>query len=647
MAHESFENDETAALMNRHFINIKVDREERPDVDSVYMSAVQTLTGQGGWPMTVFMTPDGRPFYAGTYFPPSDGHGRPGFGRLLEFLNEKWTTDRETVLDSAGKVTEHLLAAVNRVPGAGDPPNLETANRAVELLAENFDTSWGGFGMAPKFPGPANLAFLLAVHAREKETELGQAALEMVLHTLRAMASGGMYDHLGGGFARYSVDAEWMVPHFEKMLYDNAQLAPVYLHAYQLTGDEGLAMVVRETLDFLLAEMRDPAGGFTSALDADSEGIEGKCYVWTIDEVREAAGEYAELALDWFGVTADGNFHDPHHPELTGRNVLSARQDLAALAARHGLDEDEVLRQMGAATQAMHDARASRVRPGLDDKILTSWNGLALAAFAEAGRVLGDARYQVAAVELAAFIRDNLWDGGRLCHTWKAGVAKVEGLLEDYTYLGLGLVELYKLTGDIALLEWARELWETITTRFHDPAGGFFETADDAEALLLRQKPFFDAATPSANGAAALLGLWLGRYYGRADWGKATVEVVAQVADHLLRAVSGFGTILQAIEFFSAPNRELVVTGEPRARLPFEEAIARQFLPWTAIAPTENAEGLPMFEGREPDGPGAVAYLCENMMCMMPARTADELLAQLEGGDQTSTGLPKLLFLNE
>ncbi|MCC6266428.1 MAG: thioredoxin domain-containing protein [Dehalococcoidia bacterium] len=630
MAHESFEDRTTAALMNDYFVNIKVDREERPDVDSVYMTAVQALTGSGGWPMTVFMDAEGRPFYAGTYFPPDDGHGRPGFGRLLSFLHEKWMSAREEVLSSAETISHHLKVAAERVPGPGEAPSHQTASRAVELFGEAFDTEWGGFGAAPKFPSPSNLAFLLSVHAREKESEVGQSALDMVVHTLRAMATGGMYDQLGGGFSRYSVDGEWMVPHFEKMLYDNAQLARVYLNAYQVTKDEGFARIVRETLDFLLEEMRDDEGGFYAALDADSEGIEGKYYVWTAEEIREVAGDGAQLVLAWYGVTRDGNFRDPHNPELVGRNVLSARANLEDLVMRFSMPPETVLERVEAAAEAMLAVRAKRIPPALDDKVLTNWNGLAMAAFAEAGRVLGEVRYQVAAAELAAFIRSSVWREGRLSHTWKAGQAKVEGMLDDYCFVGLGLVELFKLTGDMALLEWARELWEAVLSRFRDvEGGGFFETPAASEPLLLRQKAFFDAATPSGNGAAALLGLWLGRYYGRNDWELQAEEVAGQVADHLLRAVAGFGTILQVIEFLATPGRELVIVGPPERRVAFEDAAATRFLPWTAIAPTADADGLPMFEGREPSGDAALAYVCENMMCLMPARTPEELVALL------------------
>jgi uncharacterized protein YyaL (SSP411 family) len=629
MAHESFENPAIAELMNRHFINVKVDREERPDVDSVYMNAVQAIAGEGGWPMTVFLTPDAHPFYAGTYFPPEDGHGRPGFPRVLQFLAEKWQTDRERILESASGLTEHLRAAAARRAGPGDGISPATTERAIEAFSESFDTTWGGFGMAPKFPSPSNLEFLLAYAAAHAETEPGQAAGAMALHTLRAMATGGMCDQVGGGFARYSVDERWVVPHFEKMLYDNAQLARLYLHGYQLTGDAGFARVAHETLEFLLREMQDPAGGFYSALDADSEGIEGKYYVWTVAELEQVLGEHAPLAIAWYGVTAEGNFHDPHHPELTGRNVLTARPDVEDIERRFGLSLEEVLERLETIQERLFYARQDRVPPGLDDKILTNWNGLALAAFAEAARVLDEPAYGIAAARLAEFLRDNLWRDGLLYHTWKAGDARVTGLLEDYTYLGLGLVELYRTTGDLQWLTWARDLWEATLSRFRDPeTATFFDTANDAEQLIVRQRSFFDAPTPSGNGAAALLGLWLSRYYGQSEWERVTHDVVAAVADHLLRAAPGFGTILHAIEFALAPHREIVIVGEPSARIPFERVVAERHLPFAVLAPTADAVGLPHFEGRAPTGV-PLAYVCENMACLAPARTPEELERQL------------------
>ena len=630
MAHESFEDPVIAALMNHHFINIKVDREERPDIDSVYMAAVQALTGQGGWPMTVFMTADGRPFYAGTYFPPSDGYGRPGFPRVLEVLHEKWVNDRADILHSAESITAHLRSAAQRTAPGRIALTPELGHQAAAVFAGNFDQEWGGFGMAPKFPGPANLEFLLAYASRCGPAERDETEpLAMVLHTLDAMAAGGIYDQLGGGFARYSVDQRWLVPHFEKMLYDNAQLVRVYLHAFQLTGKPRFASIARETLDYLQREMLDPEGGFYAAQDADSEGVEGQYFLWTMAEVEAATGSDAALAAAWFGVTAAGNFTDPHHPELIGRNVLTAATDPAAVAVPFGLPPEDVLARVAAIRAKMLAFRGRRVRPGLDDKQLASWNGLALAAFAEAARILDDARYRAIAEANAAFLQAKMWRDGRLLHTYKAGRASVAGMLEDYAYCGLGLVELFKLTGEFDHLEWAKALFDVLLAEFHDAGGGgFFETATGGEALLLRQKPLFDAATPSGNGAAALLGLWLGRYYGQREWEAHVEEVTTLVSDHLVQAASGFGALLQGIEFALAPRREVAIVGEPAARAPLERELARDYRPWLVVAPSTTAVGLTLFEGRAVAS-GALAYVCEAMACQLPARTTAELRSQL------------------
>ncbi|MBA4181271.1 MAG: thioredoxin domain-containing protein [Anaerolinea sp.] len=631
MAHESFEDAATAALMNRYFVNIKVDREERPDIDNVYMAAVQALTGQGGWPMTVFMTPDGQPFYAGTYFPPADGHGRPGFPRVLEVLHEKWTSERDTVLQSADGITAHLKQAAARAAAGKAEVTPEAAQRAVELFREVFDSTWGGFGMAPKFPSPSNLEFLLSYAAGSGRDDGAEpTALEMVLQTLRHMATGGMYDQLGGGFARYSVDERWLVPHFEKMLYDNVQLVRVYLHAFQITRDPFFERIARETLAYLEREMLDPEGGFYTAQDADSEGIEGKYFVWTRAELDEHLGDDAALFAAWFGVTPGGNFQDPHHPELTGRNVLTNWQDPEVIAERFGLPPPQLAERVQELRTKMLAVRDQRIRPGLDDKLLTSWNGLALAAFAEAGRILGDASYRDVADRTAQFLREKMWRRGRLFHTYKAGSARVDGMLEDYAYAGLGLVELFKLSGEMEHLDWARELFETALREFRDRDGaGFFETSASGETLIVRQKPFFDAATPSGNGAMALLALWVGRYYNRAEGEEVALEVLSQVHDHMLRAHTGFGTLWQAVEFLLAPRREAVIAGEPAARQPLERELGSRYLPFLAIAPTADATGLPLFEGRDVDE-GAVAYVCEDMACQMPVTTAEALAAQLD-----------------
>ena len=636
MAHESFEDEQTAALMNAGFVNIKVDREERPDIDAVYMTATQALTGQGGWPMTVFLTPDGEPFYAGTYFPPDDAHGRPGFPRLLRSIREAWENDREQVLQSADTITARLREAVARTTDSDGESRIapQLPAQAVERLRDAFDREWGGFGAAPKFPGSGTLEFLLAHHVRaggDDADDAGPGALEMALHTLRRMAQGGLYDQLGGGFSRYSVDERWLVPHFEKMLYDNAQLVRTYLHAYQLTGEALFERIARETLAYLSREMLNAEGGFTSAQDADSEGVEGQFFLWTVEQAREALGEEdAALFNDYYGVTPHGNFTDPHHPQLTGRNVLSAsHDDLAAFAAERGADEAELQARLADVRSRAFAARERRVKPGLDDKVLTSWNGLALAAFAEAARVLGDGQYRDAAERNAAFVRRRLWRDGRLLHSYREGAAKVEGMLEDYAYYGLGLIELFRATGDLAHLRWAAELLETVSGRFHDQErGGFFDTADDGERLLLRQKSFFDAATPSGNGAAALLSLWLGRYFDRDDWEALGREAVAQAGDQPLAAPAGLGSIWQAIELLLSPRREVAIVGDATSRAPLERELARHFLPSTVIAPSAGGGGLPVLEDRD-RGDGAVAYVCEHMVCGLPVTSPQELAAQL------------------
>ncbi|MYK25750.1 MAG: thioredoxin domain-containing protein [Dehalococcoidia bacterium] len=621
MAHESFESHEIAGLMNEHFVNIKVDREERPDIDGVYMTAVQALTGQGGWPMTVFLTPDKKPFFAGTYFPPEDAHGRPGFPRLLQTINATWDERREDIVNSAESISDQLAEASGRaVPEEAFDPTV--AASAVQAMLRSADEVWGGFGTAPKFPAPANLEFLLGRAARADEPE--QAAIRTMLErTLWGMASGGMYDQIGGGFARYSVDVQWLVPHFEKMLYDNAALARVYLHAFQIFGDPAHERVVRETLTYLEREMLHEDGGFYSAQDADSEGIEGKFFLWTTAQVEGLLGEDAEAFNQIFGVTHEGNFYDPHNPELIGRNVLSRRTDPFP-AANTSPERIEGWRR------TLFEARSERIPPQTDDKVLTSWNGLALAVFAEAARVFGDAHLREIAERNARFVRERMWSNGALLHTCKDGVARIEGMLEDYAYYGLGLIELYQLTGDREHLDWANELLDVIVARFHDDEGGaFFETAEGAEELLFRQKPRFDQATPSAGASTAQLALMLQRYGLRTDGEAIAREVVAGVQGLILNAATGFGATLQVIDLLASPSRELAIVGAPEARAPLERVAAGRFLPGLALAPAAEPNGIPLLEGRESSEGGATAWLCENMACQLPAGSPDELARQL------------------
>jgi uncharacterized protein len=427
MERESFENLEIAALMNSQFVPVKVDREERPDVDSVYMNAVQVMTGSGGWPMTVFLTPDGKPFYGGTYFPPEDRYGRPGFRRIMESLHEAWTNRREDVLESAGDLTKHL-GGMETLRASSEPADVAVLEAAFAVMTRNFDATWGGFGQAPKFPNPGGLEWLLNYHQRTGDA----SALAMLEKTLTGMAVGGMYDQLGGGFARYSTDERWLAPHFEKMLYDNAQLVRVYLHAYQVTGKPFYARIVRETLEYVLREMTSPEGAFYSAQDADSEGVEGKFYVWALPEIQAILGDDANLFSSAFGVTAGGNWE--------GHNILVLAKDANQLSQEFKLPADEIAIRLRNARAKLFAVRSERTWPGLDDKTLTSWNGLMLGAFAEAARVLNEPKYLEAAKANVKLVHEKLFVDGRLLHTYKAGsAAKINGLLEDYALYALGL----------------------------------------------------------------------------------------------------------------------------------------------------------------------------------------------------------------
>ena len=627
MAHESFESREIAALMNEHFVNIKVDREERPDIDGVYMTAVQALTGQGGWPMTVFLTPDREPFFAGTYFPPADAHGRPGFPRLLQTISANWEERRDAIVRSAGEIGSQLAEAAACGSG-GAPFDPGVADEAARAMLRASDGVWGGFGTAPKFPAPANLEFLLARAARPDDPDHAELRA-MLERTLWGMASGGMYDQIGGGFARYSVDVQWLVPHFEKMLYDNAQLVRVYLHAFQLFGDPAHERLARETLAYLEREMLGEEGGFYSAQDADSEGIEGKFFLWTVEQLAGLLGDEAGAFNQIFGVTPEGNFYDPHNPELAGRNVLSRRSD--PLPGTLGLAPDALVERIEAWRERLFEARARRIPPATDDKALTSWNGLALAAFAEAARVFDDPRLREIAEGNARFVRERMWSGGALLHTYKDGAARIGGMLDDYAFYGLGLVEIYRLTGAREHLDWACALLDAIVARFHDGDGGaFFETAAGGETLLFRQKPQFDQATPSGNAAAALLALALQRYGLRADGEEIAREAVAHAQARILDAPTGFGATLQVVDLLAALPRELAIVGAPARRAPFERVVAARFLPGLALAPAAGANGLPLLEGREPPADGAAAWLCENMVCRLPAGTPGELADQID-----------------
>lgn len=555
MERESFENHAVAAFLNAHFISIKVDREERPDVDKIYMTFVQSTVGQGGWPLSVFLTPERKPFYGGTYFPPDDRHGRPGFLSVLQQIQEIWTNRREEITGSATELLRRLEIATARegIPDLALSPAV--LRQAAAKFKEEYDPRNGGFGGAPKFPRPSQPAFLL-----RHGVQYGDAsAVQMVLRTCDAMAAGGICDQLGGGFARYAVDAQWLVPHFEKMLYDNAQLIPLYLDAFLVTGQARFANVARDIVQYVLRDMTHPAGGFYSAEDADSEGKEGKFYCWTKAELRALlSAEEFEVAVRHFGVTDRGNFIDHSDPEpLPHQNVLSSVDP--------ELTDDEAAR-LAAAKAKLLAARARRVRPHLDDKVLSSWNGLMLGALARAYVVLGDDASRQAAERNLGFLRAKLWDPDTktLFHRWRDGARDQVQLLEAYAFLLAGVIDLYEATLEPEGLEFAVNLAEAMLSRFYDPQnGGFWQSAEAASDLVLRLKEDYDGAEPSGNSVATLSLLRLASICGRPDFREAAEKTLRLFADRLQQVPQAVPFLLQGLAFWLTEPHRVVITGNP------------------------------------------------------------------------------------
>ena len=619
MERESFEDAAVAAYMNEHFVCIKVDREERPDVDAIYMDAVQAMTGHGGWPLNAFATPEQVPFYAGTYFPPRGRQGLPGWRDLLEAIHEAWTQRRAEIEQQSEQIVGHLgvSARIEPDPGEPEPGLLDTA---VAAIADAEDRQHGGFGRAPKFPQASAIELLLARH---DGGEARPNPAEPALRALRAMARGGIYDQLGGGFARYATDAAWVVPHFEKMLYDNALLARAYLRGWQVSGgDPLLRQVCTETLDFALRELRGPQGGFASALDADSEGVEGKFYVWTPEELRAALSDDAlyEVAAAHWGVTPAGNFE--------GTSIL----------VRAGSDDDppelpEIKRRLMA-------ARDQRVRPGRDDKRLTSWNALMVSALAEAGAVLEQPRYLDAARACADFLLRELRTGdGRLLRTWKAGRAHLAGYLEDHAFLLEALLALYEATFDERWFAEARALADVTIAHFADEErGGFFSTADDHEALVARRKDLEDTPIPSGNSAMALGLLRLARLTGEATYEERARGTIALLHPIAARHPLAFAHLLQAVDLLLADDvREVAIVGDPAAREPLVRAVRAVYRPHVVLAGGDGdpdgpaAATVPLLAGRVPGPDGrAAAYVCERFACQAPVTEPDALAALLD-----------------
>ncbi|HYX44320.1 MAG TPA: thioredoxin domain-containing protein [Acidimicrobiales bacterium] len=614
MAHESFEDPDTAAVMNELFVNVKVDREERPDVDAVYMEAVQAFSGQGGWPMTVFLTPDGRPFFGGTYYPKTAKLGRPGFVELMRGVDQAWRERRDDVEQQAASLTGALGTVADLAPSGGDRPGLAVVREARQALATSFDHQWGGFGRAPKFPQPDTLELLLRAAARDGDDE----ARGMATFTLDAMAAGGIYDHVGGGFHRYSVDSRWLVPHFDKMLYDQALLARSYLHAFQLTGEPRYLQVLSETIDYVRRDLRHPQGGFFSSEDADSEGVEGKFYVWSKDEFDAVTGDDAGEARSWWNVTSGGNFE--------GANILH-RPVGAELIRPEGIER---------ARRALFAAREQRVRPGLDDKVLAEWNGLFVSALAEAAAATGRDDWLADARTAGDFLLANLRRAdGRWLRSWRALPAGAEGpgadgggraqhlaYAADHAALVDAFTRLAEATGE------ARWVAEAVTTAdamlelfWDDRNGGLFTTGSDAERLVTRSKDILDGATPSANGAAAVALQRLGALVGDDRYRERAEAIVDLVSDPVRRHPAAFSHLLGAVELGSSPIVEVAVMGDRRDLV---AAVQQRWLPNAVLAWGEPYPS-PLFEGRRE----GLAYVCRNYSCQAPVDRVEELVAQL------------------
>jgi uncharacterized protein YyaL (SSP411 family) len=624
MEHESFENENIAQLMNENFVNIKVDREERPDLDQIYMNAVQMMTGQGGWPMTMFLTPEGVPFYGGTYFPPNDRYNMPGFPRILASVAEAFRSQPEQVASTATAMLGELRR-VGLAEQSHDVLTTDVLDGSFRRISANYDRTNGGFGGAPKFPPAMNLEFLLHSHHRTGSTE----ALEIVEHSARKMSEGGIYDQLGGGFHRYSVDAKWLVPHFEKMLYDNALLSRLYLHLYQATKNPAARRSAEETLDYVIREMTDAAGGFYSSQDADSEGEDGKFFIWSRQEVLEALGDReGDLFCQYFDITEGGNFE--------GENILHITSPIADVAAKNKLAAEELQEIINSGRQKLFALREQRIKPGRDEKVLTAWNGLMLSSFAEASAILERSDYRKVAEANARFLLSHLQKDGLLLRTYKDGEAKLNAYLEDYASLIDGLVSLYEATGELTWIESAIALADKMIDQFWDESeGGFFFTGKSHEKLIVRSKEFLDNATPSGNSIATMSLLRLGLLTANDDYRRRATAVLRLIADQIRRYPSAFGFALSALDFYLSTPLEVVIVGSPGPRLDeLARTLWRTYVPNRVIATCQKdhqsaAALIPLFIGRDTLSTEPTAFVCQATTCQQPVNSADDLARQL------------------
>jgi uncharacterized protein YyaL (SSP411 family) len=632
MEHESFENPETAALMNELFVNIKVDREERPDLDSIYMDAVVAMTGQGGWPMSVFLTPDGLPFYGGTYYPPTPRHGMPSFEQVLRSISHAYHNQRDQVLTNGQSLAAHIEHSFSLQ--SNEAPDPAVIDRAVSSLSRQFDGVNGGFSGAPKFPQPMTYDFLLrAYHRNPKET-----TLQMVELTLLKMGHGGIYDQLGGGFHRYSVDAIWLVPHFEKMLYDNALLARLYLHAYQLTQKPFYRKIVEETLDYVMREMTDPSGGFYSSQDADSEGEEGKFFLWTPTEIEAILGTRdAEIFCAAYDVTRRGNFES--------KSILNIPTPLTEVAEKFGLSVVELNEKLEQCKTELFQVREKRIKPARDEKVLTAWNGMMLAAFAEAARVLERPDYLATAVHNAEFILSTMLNNGRLFRTWKAspGEAKLAGYLEDYAFYADGLLALYQTTFDPAAFSQARQLMDVVLDHFVDKEnGGFYDTADDHEKLVTRPKSVQDNAIPCGNSMAVRVLLYLAAYSGDARYETPALAAMAALQESMVQYPAAFTYWLGSLAFATSAPKEVALVGpmQDNTMRQMLHLLQRPYYPAQVVAAAEEGQvsGHPALLHQRPALEGRpTAYVCQNFFCRQPVVTPEALAGLLSENQENGS----------
>ncbi|HSH39953.1 MAG TPA: thioredoxin domain-containing protein [Chthoniobacterales bacterium] len=650
MEHESFENPAIAKLMNDNFVNIKVDREERPDIDQVYMTFVQATTGRGGWPMNVWLTPDLKPFVGGTYFPPEARDGMPGLPSVLTKIASAWKTDREKIVASSDQMLDRLRAAVEQSDSSGKLAD-GVREKAYQQFASNFDAKFGGFGQAPKFPRPVAFNFLYNVYGSAPESAERKRALEMAVVTLRKMAAGGIHDHIGGGFHRYSTDKFWHVPHFEKMLYDQAQLAIAYLTAFQITRDPLFEKIARDILDYVRRDLTDKDGGFYSAEDADSllvrgkpEQAEGAFYVWSKDEIDRLLGPEKAKVFDLhYGIEAKGNAPEDPHGEFKNKNILIARQSIAETAKKLGLPEEKTEQLLAESRKILFDARAKRPRPHLDDKIITGWNGLMISAFARAAQILGDGSYLEVATKAADFIQQKLYrdETQTLLRSYREGASDVNGFASDYAFLAQGLLDLYEASFDIGRIQWAIKLQERQDELFGDAKqGGYFSTAASDANVLLRMKEADDMAEPSPNSVAALNLLRIGYILDDANARERANRTIEAFAKQLEAAPSSMPQMLVALSWARAKPKQIVIAGKPgdAATNAMLHEVHRHFLPHRVLILSDGGAGQQFFSERveftksvgELDD-RATAYVCENFVCQLPTNDPGKLAQLLRG----------------